>query len=314
MFVASWVNPDEQLAQQDLRRLHARGHLRRRSTRSSRRPASAGERDRLLHRRHAAARRPWPTWRAQATTSAIASPPSSPPSTISPRPATCCVFTDEERLTALKQQMDEAAACSTAPRWPTTFNMLRANDLIWSFVVNNYLLGKEPRPFDLLYWNSDTTRMPEALHMLLPAQVLRENALVRGRTDARRRAARPRARSRSRSTSRPAKEDHIAPGPLGLQGAQSIRRAGDLHPGGLGPYRRRGQSAARQEIPALDERAGNPPTLAEWQTGAVEHPGSWWTDWDKWLSAKSGGQGARTRPRRRRPARRSRMRREATSK
>ena len=62
-----------------------------------------------------------------------------------------------------------------------TFNMLRANDLIWSFVINNYMLGKSPMPFDLLYWNSDTTRMPEKLHLSYLRQCYKDNALALGK-------------------------------------------------------------------------------------------------------------------------------------
>src|SRR3546814_12428234 len=61
----------------------------------------------------------------------------------------------------------------------TTFNMLRSNDLIWSFVVNNYLLGREPFPFDLLYWNSDSTRMPAAMHSFYLRRMYQENRLVK---------------------------------------------------------------------------------------------------------------------------------------
>ncbi len=63
------------------------------------------------------------------------------------------------------------------------FNMLRANDLIWSFVINNYLLGKQPMPFDLLYWNSDTTRMPEKLHLSYLRQCYKENAMATGKME-----------------------------------------------------------------------------------------------------------------------------------
>jgi polyhydroxyalkanoate synthase len=70
------------------------------------------------------------------------------------------VFVDDEQLKALEIQMRESGGVLEGSKMAMTFNLLRANDLIWSFVINNYLMGKEPVPFDLLYWNSDTTRMP----------------------------------------------------------------------------------------------------------------------------------------------------------
>src|SRR5882672_10791407 len=73
------------------------------------------------------------------------------------------VFIDEQQVTALEKRMQERGYLEGS-EMATTFNMLRANDLIWSFVVNNYLLGRDPFPFDLLYWNSDSTRMPAKMH------------------------------------------------------------------------------------------------------------------------------------------------------
>ena len=91
------------------------------------------------------------------------------------------VFVDEAQLEALEQQMKEAGGVLKGSKMAGTFNMLRANDLIWSFVINNYMLGKTPMPFDLLYWNSDTTRMPEKLHLSYLRKCYRENALALGK-------------------------------------------------------------------------------------------------------------------------------------
>ena len=88
------------------------------------------------------------------------------------------VFVDEPQLAAMEQQMREAGGVLEGSKMAMTFNLLRANDLIWSFVVNNYLMGKEPVPFDLLYWNSDTTRMPLNLHLSYLRQCYRDNALA----------------------------------------------------------------------------------------------------------------------------------------
>ncbi|HEX2762026.1 MAG TPA: class I poly(R)-hydroxyalkanoic acid synthase, partial [Rhizomicrobium sp.] len=91
------------------------------------------------------------------------------------------VFVDEAQLDALKHKMDSEGGVLPGSKMAGAFNMLRANDLIWSFVINNYLLGKQPNPFDLLYWNSDTTRMPEKLHLSYLRNCYKENALALGK-------------------------------------------------------------------------------------------------------------------------------------
>ena len=88
------------------------------------------------------------------------------------------VFIDEEQLSALEERMNTKGYLEGRDM-ATTFNMLRANDLIWSFVVNNYLLGKSPFPFDLLYWNADSTRMPAAMHSFYLRNMYQENLLVK---------------------------------------------------------------------------------------------------------------------------------------
>jgi polyhydroxyalkanoate synthase len=169
-----------------------------------------------------------------------------------------------------------------------TFNMLRANDLIWSFVVNNYLLGKEPFPFDLLYWNSDSTRMPAAMHSFYLRQMYQENRLSSGdikllgtKIDL--------TKIKIPVFILSTREDHIAPwrstyvatqlykGPVEFVLAASGHIAGVVNPPAGGKYSHwTGQD--------------NPPTPDEWFAQAAQHPGSWWPHWDEWVKKFSGGE------------------------
>ncbi len=196
------------------------------------------------------------------------------------------VFVDEAQLGALEQQMKESGGVLDGSKMAGTFNMLRANDLIWSFVINNYMLGKTPMPFDLLYWNSDTTRMPEKLHLSYLRQCYKDNALALGKMllggvklDL--------SKVKQPVYLQSAKEDHIAPansvfkatklfgGPVRFIVAGSGHIAGVINP----------PAAKKYQYWTNEKKAGD---LEAWRARATEHPGSWWTDWDKWLSRLSG--------------------------
>jgi polyhydroxyalkanoate synthase subunit PhaC len=197
------------------------------------------------------------------------------------------VFIDEEQLQALEQRMSKKGYLE-ARDMHTTFNMLRANDLIWSFVVNNYLLGKSPLPFDLLYWNADSTRMPAAMHSFYLRKMYQENLLVKpggitlGGVPIDLRKIKVPAFLLS------TREDHIAPwrstyaatqlfaGPVKFVLSASGHIAGVVNPPGskYGHY----------------ENDANPPTPEEWLAGATQHPDSWWPVWQRWVAQYDGGE------------------------
>ena len=175
------------------------------------------------------------------------------------------VFIDEEQLAALEEKMNKRGYLDGS-EMATTFNMLRANDLIWSFVVNNYLLGKDPFPFDLLYWNSDSTRMPAVMHSYYLRKMYQENKLIE--PGALTLAGTPIDLTTIKTPAfiLSTKEDHIAPW-------KSTYRATQVYSG-----------------PIKFCLAGSGHIA-----GATYHEGSWWPEWAKWMSRHGGGQvGART--------------------
>jgi polyhydroxyalkanoate synthase len=197
------------------------------------------------------------------------------------------VFIDEEQLAALEERMNEKGYLD-ARAMSTTFNMLRANDLIWSFVVNNYLLGKDPFPFDLLYWNADSTRMPAAMHSFYLRQMYQENKLSKGEIEL------LGTKIDLKKIKLPVfilstREDHIAPwkstyaatqlykGPVKFTLAASGHIAGVVNP-----------PAAKKYSHWVNDK--NPSTPEEWLKTAKEKPGSWWPEWHDWVKQYGAGE------------------------
>ena len=164
------------------------------------------------------------------------------------------VFVDDAIVDKLEKRM-ESRGYLEGSEMAGTFNMMRDNDLIWSFVVNNYLLGKDPFPFDLLYWNSDSTRMPAKMHTfylrnMYIRNLLREkDALTVGGEKMDLSAVTTPAYFIS------AIEDHIAPLEVHLRRRTAPRRQGALRAGRLGPHRRHREPAGRAEVQLLDQRS-----------------------------------------------------------
>ena len=196
------------------------------------------------------------------------------------------VFIDDAQLSSMEETMKASGGYLEGSKMATTFNMLRSNDLIWSFVVNNYLLGRDPMRFDLLYWNSDATRMPIKMHMFYLRECYRDNNLAKGKMvlggekiDM--------SKIKIPVYLQSSREDHIAPyrsvykSTKLFKGPVTFMMAGSGHIAGVinHPDAKKYQFWTNSKLPARVE---------DWIASATETPGSWWGHWDAWLSERSG--------------------------
>ena len=197
------------------------------------------------------------------------------------------VFVDEEQLKSLEHKMAERGYLEGS-NMANAFNMLRSNDLIWPYVISNYLKGKQPYPFDLLYWNSDSTRMPAANHMFYLRNCYLDNKLSKGQMVI------DNVQLDLGNVTIPVynlatREDHIAPAKSAFLGSKffggevkyvlagSGHIAGVVNPPGKPKY----------QYWTGDAPVGN---LDRWLATATEHPGSWWPDWIAWIKAQGGAE------------------------
>jgi len=191
------------------------------------------------------------------------------------------VFVDEGQISALERDMQESGVLE-GNKMAMAFNMLRSNDLIWSYVVSNYLKGQSPSAFDLLHWNSDATRMPAANHSYYLRNCYLENRLTSG-SMVLDNTLLDLGKVKVPVYNLATREDHIAPADSVLRGSQffggpvkyvlagSGHIAGVINPPASGKY----QYWTNENIADI--------SLADWMKAADEHKGSWWPDWRGWL-------------------------------
>jgi polyhydroxyalkanoate synthase len=196
------------------------------------------------------------------------------------------VFIDEEQLAAMDESMARRGYLE-GREMATTFNMLRANDLIWSFVINNYLMGKEPFPFDLLYWNSDSTRMPYAMHSFYLRRFYQENRLIEPGGISLCGVPIDLRHIRLPVYMLSTREDHIAPWASTYAATRLYRGKTTFVLAGSGHI------AGIINPPSVEKygywtNASLPPDPADWLEGAEQHAGSWWPHWRDWNAAHAG--------------------------
>ena len=196
------------------------------------------------------------------------------------------VFVDEQQVTNLEKKMRERGYLEGS-EMAATFNMLRANDLIWSFVVNNYLLGKDPFPFDLLYWNSDSTRMPAAMHSFYLRNMYLNNLLSKPGGITLNGVANDLSRVTIPIYFASTIEDHIAPWKSTYAGAKLFSGPVRFVLGGSGHIAGiiNPPEANKYGYWTNDKLAETPQA---WLASANQHPGSWWNDWARWIEQHAG--------------------------
>jgi len=194
------------------------------------------------------------------------------------------VFVDEDQIRALEEQMGKSGYLDGA-RMAGAFNMLRPNDLIWSYAVNNYLKGKAPAPFDLLYWNSDSTRMPAANHSFYLRNCYLDNTLSKGEM---------RIGGKTLNLEKvtipvynlATREDHIAPAQSVFIGSQRFGGPVDYVVAGSGHIAGVVNPPAKTKYQYWTGGKAEG-SYEDWMAKAQEHPGSWWPHWFAWLEKQA---------------------------
>ncbi|MDP2294088.1 MAG: class I poly(R)-hydroxyalkanoic acid synthase [Pseudolabrys sp.] len=193
------------------------------------------------------------------------------------------VFVDEERIAQLEAHMKEQGYLE-ASRMANTFNMLRSNDLIWPYVVNNYLRGKKPYPFDILYWNSDATRMPAANHSFYLRNCYLNNRLTKGEMEiggVKLDLKKVKVPIYNLAT----REDHIAPAKSVLHGSQFFGGPVKYVLAGSGHIAGVVNPPAKPKYQYWTGDAPKGSDVEAWMKTAKEHPGSWWPNWLDWIKS-----------------------------
>jgi polyhydroxyalkanoate synthase len=198
------------------------------------------------------------------------------------------VFVDEEQLAAVEKRMAERGYLE-GKKMANAFNMLRSNDLIWPYIINNYLRGKAPMPFDLLYWNSDATRMPAANHAFYLRQCYLNNTLSKGKMTI------ANVQLDLKNVKVPiynlaTREDHIAPAKSAFLGSKFFGGPVKFVLSGSGHIA--GVVNPPNKVKYQYWTGGKPGSgsLEAWLKKAKEHPGSWWPNWIEWIKSHDDAQ------------------------
>jgi polyhydroxyalkanoate synthase len=198
------------------------------------------------------------------------------------------LFMDDEQLALMDKQMAEKGVLE-AKNLQKTFSLLRSNDLIWSFVVNNYLMGKEPVPFDLLYWNDDSTNMPAAMHSYYLREMYRDNALTKPGKIVMKETPIDITEIKTPAFFLSTREDHIAPwkatyaGAQLLSGPKTFTLAASGHIAGIV-----NPPESKKYCHWISSKLGQSPD--EWLEHAKQTDGSWWPHWQEWIKKFSNGE------------------------
>lgn len=196
------------------------------------------------------------------------------------------VFTDDDSLSYIEDMIEQNGGIMAGEDMAETFNYLRASDLVWRYVIDSYMLGKKPRPFDLLFWNSDQTNIPGRTHITYLRDLYAKNALANGQFRVLGEVV-DLGSIGIPTLFQAGRDDHISPfrsvyrAAKAFGGQVEFVLAGSGHIAGVinHPDAKKYQHWTNPDLPA---------TADDWLENAQEHPGSWWPHWHDWLKAKSG--------------------------